>query len=115
MKQVIDFLYRKTKQTKLIPTRQGQSEKSHIHNNMKTMSNKVFVGIFFHLLFIIEDISGHTTSQITEMYYVKKDTSRLNGITDGFELWKYAAIKIHPENRIFGVYDFCMPYIFEDV
>ena len=26
------------------------------------------------------------TSQITELYYVKKDTSRLHGITDGFNL-----------------------------
>ncbi len=34
----------------------------------------------------VADILGHTTSQITEMYYVKKDTSRLNGITDGFEM-----------------------------
>ena len=34
----------------------------------------------------VADILGHTTSQITEMYYVKKDTSRLNGITDGFEI-----------------------------
>ena len=34
----------------------------------------------------VADILGHTTSQITEMYYVKKDTSRLSGITDGFEI-----------------------------
>ncbi len=34
----------------------------------------------------VADILGHTTSQITEMYYVKKDTSRLNGITDGFDI-----------------------------
>lgn len=34
----------------------------------------------------VADILGHTTSQITEIYYVKKDTSRLNGITDGFEI-----------------------------
>ena len=34
----------------------------------------------------VADILGHTTSQITEMYYVKKDTSRLTGITDGFEI-----------------------------
>ncbi len=34
----------------------------------------------------VADILGHTTSQITEMHYVKKDTSRLNGITDGFEI-----------------------------
>ena len=34
----------------------------------------------------VADVLGHTTSQITEMYYVKKDTSRLTGITDGFEI-----------------------------
>ena len=34
----------------------------------------------------VTDLLGHSTSQITEMYYVKKDTSRLNGITDGFEM-----------------------------
>ena len=34
----------------------------------------------------VADILGHTTSQITEIYYVKKDTSRLNGVTDGFEI-----------------------------
>ena len=34
----------------------------------------------------VADLLGHSTSEITEMYYVKKDTSRLNGITNGFEL-----------------------------
>jgi integrase len=33
----------------------------------------------------VADLLGHSTSQITEMYYVKKDTTRLQGITDGFE------------------------------
>ena len=32
------------------------------------------------------ELLGHSTSQITEMYYVKKDTKRLQGITDGFDL-----------------------------
>ena len=32
----------------------------------------------------VADLLGHSTSQITEMYYVKKDTTRLQGITDGF-------------------------------
>ena len=31
------------------------------------------------------DLLGHSTSQITEMYYVKRDNSRLKGITDSFE------------------------------
>ena len=34
----------------------------------------------------VADLLGHSTSEITEMYYVKKDTSRLSGITNGFEL-----------------------------
>lgn len=32
----------------------------------------------------VADLLGHSTSQITEMYYVKKDTTRLQGIADGF-------------------------------
>lgn len=32
----------------------------------------------------VADLLGHSTSQITELYYVKKDTTRLQGITDGF-------------------------------
>ena len=32
------------------------------------------------------DLLGHSTSEITELYYVRKDTSRLAGITAGFEL-----------------------------
>ena len=34
----------------------------------------------------VADLLSHSTSQITELYYVKKDTSRLHGITDGFNL-----------------------------
>ena len=34
----------------------------------------------------VADLLGHTTSEITEMYYVKRDLNKLNGITDGFEL-----------------------------
>ena len=34
----------------------------------------------------VADILGHRTSQITEMYYVKKDTTRLNGLTDAFSI-----------------------------
>ena len=34
----------------------------------------------------VADLLGHSTSQITELYYVKKDTSRLNGITEEFEM-----------------------------
>ena len=34
----------------------------------------------------VADILGHTTSEVAEMYYVKKDTSRLVGMTDGFEI-----------------------------
>lgn len=34
----------------------------------------------------VADLLGHTTSEIREMYYVKRDLTKLNGITDGFEL-----------------------------
>ena len=34
----------------------------------------------------VADLLGHSTTQVTEMYYVKKDTSRLNGITNDFNL-----------------------------
>lgn len=34
----------------------------------------------------VADLLGHTTSEITEMYYVKRDLTKLNGVTDGFEL-----------------------------
>ena len=34
----------------------------------------------------VADLLGHSTSEITELYYVKKDTSRLAGITGGFDL-----------------------------
>lgn len=34
----------------------------------------------------VADLLGHSTSEITERYYVKKDTAYLSGITDGFNL-----------------------------
>ena len=34
----------------------------------------------------VADLLGHTTTEITELYYVKRDMKMLNGITDGFEL-----------------------------
>ena len=34
----------------------------------------------------VADLLGHTTSEITEMYYVKKDTTRLLGITNDFQV-----------------------------
>ena len=34
----------------------------------------------------VADLLGHTTSEITELYYVKKDTTRLIGITNDFLL-----------------------------
>ena len=34
----------------------------------------------------VADLLGHSTSEITELYYVKKDTTRLAGITAGFDL-----------------------------
>ena len=34
----------------------------------------------------VADILGHTTTEITERYYVKRDNSRLKGLTNQFEL-----------------------------
>ena len=34
----------------------------------------------------VANLLGHTTSEITELYYVKRDMNMLNGITDGFEI-----------------------------
>ena len=34
----------------------------------------------------VADLLGHSTSEITERYYVKKDNKRLIGITEGFEM-----------------------------
>ena len=39
----------------------------------------------------VADLLGHSTSQITELYYVKKDTSRLHGITDSLTCNHYIA------------------------
>ena len=32
----------------------------------------------------VADLLGHSTTQVTEMYYVKKDNKMLGGITDDF-------------------------------
>ena len=34
----------------------------------------------------VADILGHTTTEITELYYVRRESDKLNGVTDGFEL-----------------------------
>jgi integrase len=34
----------------------------------------------------VADILGHTTTEITERYYVKRDNSRMKGLTNQFEL-----------------------------
>ena len=34
----------------------------------------------------VADILGHTTTEITELYYVKRESEKLNGVTDGFDL-----------------------------
>ena len=34
----------------------------------------------------VANLLGHSTSEITELYYVKKDDELLGGITDAFEL-----------------------------
>lgn len=34
----------------------------------------------------VADLLGHTTSEITEQYYVKRDLTKLNEVTDGFDM-----------------------------
>ncbi|WP_407384244.1 hypothetical protein [Ruminococcus sp.] len=34
----------------------------------------------------VANLLGHTTSEITELYYVKRDDTRLRGLTDKFNL-----------------------------
>ena len=34
----------------------------------------------------VAELLGHTTSEITEIYYVKRDNARLAGLTDSFNL-----------------------------
>lgn len=34
----------------------------------------------------VADLLGHSTSDLTEMYYVKRNDDLLNGITNGFEI-----------------------------
>ena len=38
----------------------------------------------FHLK--LADLLGHTTTEITELYYVKKDNTKLEGLTYAFSL-----------------------------
>jgi hypothetical protein len=44
------------------------------------------MGGLYHICIRKERFLGHSTSEITELFYMKKDTAGLNGITDGFEL-----------------------------
>ena len=43
----------------------------------------------------VADLLGHSTSQITELYYVKKDTSRLHGSRTAliYEAYRYSEQK----------------------
>lgn len=34
----------------------------------------------------VADLLGHTTTEITELYYVRRESDKLNGVTDGFEI-----------------------------
>ena len=35
----------------------------------------------------VAELLGHSTTQVTEMYYVKKDMKMLDGVTNDFCLW----------------------------
>ena len=65
-------------------------EKRGLHSLRHTFASTLVNGIKGTIKALspkqVADLLGHSTSQITETYYVRKDTSRLNGITDGFEM-----------------------------
>lgn len=44
----------------------------------------------------VADLLGHSTFDITEMYYVKRNDDLLNGITNGFEILNSFIIDIRP-------------------
>ena len=50
---------------------------------MRSTSNQNFVSLVFSLTHSGQEPDA---AEITELYYVKKDTSRLAGITAGFDL-----------------------------
>jgi hypothetical protein len=55
----------------------------------------------------VADLLGHTISEITKTYYVKRDMTKLNGITDGFEFKIVTAIKTSDLRKLKSDVNFC--------
>lgn len=69
-------------------------EKKGLHSLRHTFATKLVTGVRADDGTVkaltprqVADLLGHTTSEITEMYYVKRNTDMLLGVTNGFELW----------------------------
>mgnify|MGYP000059681396 CR=1 FL=1 len=68
-------------------------EKKGLHSLRHTFATKLVTGVRAEDGTVkaltprqVADLLGHTTSEITEMYYVKRNTDMLMGVTNGFEL-----------------------------
>ena len=68
-------------------------EKKGLHSLRHTFATKLVTGVRADDGTVkaltprqVADLLGHTTSEITEMYYVKRNTDMLLGVTNGFEL-----------------------------
>ena len=68
-------------------------EKKGLHSLRHTFATKLVTGVRTDDGTVkaltprqVADLLGHTTSEITEMYYVKRNTDMLMGVTNGFEL-----------------------------
>jgi integrase len=68
-------------------------EKKGLHSLRHTFATKLVTGVRAEDGTVkaltprqVADLLGHTTSEITEIYYVKRNTDMLMGVTNGFEL-----------------------------
>ena len=78
-----------------LPGREGADRSARLFNSVdqiggegmaEGMESPLFQAIRSHSPRHVADLLGHSTSEITEHYDVKQDTSRLAGITAGFDL-----------------------------
>lgn len=83
----------KHKKTILFHTRCGRNQEKGLHSLRHTFATKLVTGVRAEDGTVkaltprqVADLLGHTTSEITEMYYVKRNTDMLMGVTNGFEL-----------------------------
>lgn len=84
----------KLKKTVLFHTRCGRNREKGLHSLRHTFATKLVTGVRAEDGTVkaltprqVADLLGHTTSEITELYYVKRNTDMLMGVTNGFELW----------------------------